>query len=251
MSVGLGSWMVSWNRERIYINNSIYMRAMSSGVMADNKSFERVSITSNLSLELKGPVTGKELKTADSSSETNIKHGNNRPSRLPVISTTEQREYTAENDSESITSFEELDREKLISVLLNKNQKQGDLRGIFDIIISPNNLSMAWKEIKSKPGNLTPSMDSLTLDGISANTIVTLSNNLKANKHKYTALRTVYIPKSNNPGETRPLAIASPRDKIIQQAFKRVLEIIFEGLATSEEVDETTFKEAETGLNEK
>jgi len=88
------------------------MRAMSSGVMADKKSFERVSITSNLSLESKGPVTGKELKIVDSSSETIIKHGNNISSHLPVISTTEQREYTAENNSESITSFEELDRYK-------------------------------------------------------------------------------------------------------------------------------------------
>jgi len=44
------------------------MRAMSLGVMADNKSFERVSITSDLSLELKGSVTGKELKTLDLSS---------------------------------------------------------------------------------------------------------------------------------------------------------------------------------------
>jgi len=227
------------------------MRAMSSGGMADNKSFERVSFTSNLSLESKGSVMGKELKTVDLLSETNIKYGNNRPSHLPVISTTEQGEYTAENNSESITSSEELDREKLISLLLNKNQKQGNFRGIFDIIISPNNLSIAWKEIKSKPGNLTPGTDGLTLDGISANTIVTLSNNLKSNKHKYTVLRKVYIPKSNKPDETRPLSIASPRDKIIQQVFKRVLEIIFEGLATSEEVDEITFKEVETGLNDK
>jgi len=110
---------------------------------------------------------------------------------------------------------------------------------------------MAWKEIKSKPGNLTSGMAGLTLDGISANTIVTLSNNLKSNKHKYTVLRKVYVPKSNKPDETRPLPIASPRDKVIEQAFKRVLEIIFERLATFSEVDETTFKEAETGFNEK
>ena len=78
----------------------------------------------------------------------------------------------------------------------------------------------------------------MTIDGISAEAIIKLSNNLKSNKHKYSTLRRVDIPKSNKPDETRTLLIASPRDKIIQQAFKRVLEIILEGVAAIEEVDE-------------
>jgi retron-type reverse transcriptase len=91
----------------------------------------------------------------------------------------------------------------------------------------------------------------VTLDGISTQDIIKLSNNLKSNKHNYTTLRRVDIPKSNKSDETRPLSIPSPRDKIIQQAFKRVLEIIFEGVAVIEEVNEETFKEAEIGLNDK
>jgi len=91
----------------------------------------------------------------------------------------------------------------------------------------------------------------VTLDGISAEDIIKLSNNLKFNKHKYTTLRRVDVPKSNKPDETRTLSIASPRDKIIQQAFKRVFEIIFEGVALIEEVNEEIFKEAEIGFNDK
>ena len=48
---------------------------------------------------------------------------------------------------------------------------------------------MTWNEIKSKPGNLTPGTDGETLDGINAKTIITISENLKLDKHKYKALR--------------------------------------------------------------
>jgi len=78
-----------------------------------------------------------------------------------------------------------------------------------------------------------------------------MSENLKSNKHKYQALRRVEIPKSNKPQEKRPLSIASPRDKIIQQAFKRVFEIIFEGVSTVKEVNEDTFKATVPGLGDK
>lgn len=182
---------------------------------------------------------------------TSANQENNECKKSPVMNIAEQQIYTSDNESKSTTSYEGLDRNDLISLLLNKNFKQGNFKGIFETIISPNNLSMAWKEIKSKSGNATPGVDGATLDGISAKDIITLSSNLKNNKHKYSPLRIVDIQKANKPDETRRLLIASPRDKLIQQAFKRVLEIIFEGVATQEEVDEATFKEAEVGLNEK
>jgi len=138
MAVGLVSWIVSCPRERIQIkSNYLFVRAMSSDVTEDSKSFKRISITSNSSLESGGSVAGKELKAESSLSKSTIKYGDNENSII------EQRKSSTENDSESITSYEDLDRDNLISLLLNKNLKLGNFRGIFDIIISPNNLSMA------------------------------------------------------------------------------------------------------------
>jgi len=78
-----------------------------------------------------------------------------------------------------------------------------------------------------------------------------MSKKLKRNSHKYKAARKIDIPKSNKPGETRLLNIASPRDKIIQQAFKQVLEIIFEGVSHKKEVELEEFQQIPPGYGEK
>jgi len=143
MSVNSESLIPSQKRRRTKFINFVFERAMCSGVTEDSKSFKRISITSNLSLKLKGPVAGKELKTEEMLSKTNTNYVLNEYCNSSVINISDQQINSTENDSQSITSYEGLDREDLISLLLNKNLKLGNFRGIFDIIISPNNLSMA------------------------------------------------------------------------------------------------------------
>lgn len=69
-------------------------------------------------------------------------------------------------------------------------------------------------------------MDDLTLDGMSNEFIDKLANTLRSGEFQFKPARRVHIPKAN--GKTRPLAIASPRDKIVQEAMRMVLETIFE-----------------------
>lgn len=68
--------------------------------------------------------------------------------------------------------------------------------------------------------------DKATLDGISETWFTQTSKELKEEKYSFKPARRVYIPKAN--GKMRPLGISSPRDKIVQQAVKMVLEIILE-----------------------
>jgi len=88
-------------------------------------------------------------------------------------------------------------------------------------------LRLAYELIKSKPGNMTPGVNSETLDGISNEYLVKVSEKLKRGQFKFSPARRIWIPK---PGkvEKRPLAIASPREKVVQKAIELVLSSIYE-----------------------
>jgi len=77
--------------------------------------------------------------------------------------------------------------------------------------------------IQSKPGNITPGVDGMTLDGISIKTIEKISEKLQKGKYQFLPARRVWIPKPGKK-ELRPLGIASAREKIIQKAVAIVLE---------------------------
>lgn len=86
------------------------------------------------------------------------------------------------------------------------------------------NLVVAYELIKSKPGNMTPGVDSQTLDGMDLETLRRVQRILRAGKYAFPPARRIEIPKPGKPGQTRPLTIASPRDKIVQKAILNVME---------------------------
>lgn len=68
--------------------------------------------------------------------------------------------------------------------------------------------------------------DKETLDGISPIWFAETSMALRTGKFEFRPARRVYIPRKD--GKMRPLGISSPRDKIIQQAFRIVMEEVLE-----------------------
>lgn len=97
---------------------------------------------------------------------------------------------------------------------------------VIEITASTDVLTMAYAKIKSKPGNMTHGVNPETLDGINRKWFEQLSNDLRTGAFQFQPARRVEIPKAN--GRTRPLGVASPRDKIIQEAMRMILEAIYE-----------------------
>lgn len=97
--------------------------------------------------------------------------------------------------------------------------------GLYKCVASIDTLVTAYDNIKSKPGNMTPGPDQMTLDGVSMEFFRELEKSLLNGSFQFKPRR-VHIPKAN--GKLRPLAIASPRDKIVQEAMRMILELVFE-----------------------
>jgi len=87
-------------------------------------------------------------------------------------------------------------------------------------------LIVAYERLKSQPGNMTPGSDDETLDGFSMRTIKELSEQLRTEKYQPRPVRTTYIPKAN--GKKRKLGIPSPKDKVVQEVVRMILEAVYD-----------------------
>jgi group II intron reverse transcriptase/maturase len=110
---------------------------------------------------------------------------------------------------------------------INKNNVNFVNDKVIHLVADSEVLILAYELIKSKPGNMTPGVNSTTLDKIDLNWFTTVSRQLKAGTYKFKPARRIYIPKSGKKGE-RPLTISNSRDKVVQQAIYLVLNAIYE-----------------------
>lgn len=73
---------------------------------------------------------------------------------------------------------------------------------------------------------MTPGITPTTLDGFSIEVIEEIIEKLKDESFSFSPGRRVMIPKAS--GGQRPLTVAPPRDKIVQEVMRMILEAIFE-----------------------
>lgn len=85
---------------------------------------------------------------------------------------------------------------------------------------------LAYENLKSIPGNMTPGTDDETLDGFSEEAIDTLIEQMKGESYQCRPVRESFIPKAN--GKLRRLGIPCPRDKIVQEVVRMILEAVYD-----------------------
>lgn len=101
-------------------------------------------------------------------------------------------------------------------------------RNLYKLICSKELMLMSYEKLKSKPGNMTQGIVPETLDGMSSEILDEIIESLKSEKFQFSPGRRISIPKSQ--GGNRPLTIAPPRDKLVQEGMRIILEAIWEAL---------------------
>ncbi|MEM1393523.1 MAG: group II intron reverse transcriptase/maturase [Cyanobacteria bacterium P01_H01_bin.150] len=111
--------------------------------------------------------------------------------------------------------------------ILKRDIKEGRKVSNLSLIMSdPNFLVASWVRIRSNRGSLTKALTNVTLDGIDARWFVRTSRQMRNGIFQFSPSRRTYIPKPN--GKLRPLTMPSPRDKIVQEGMRFLLELVFE-----------------------
>ncbi len=97
---------------------------------------------------------------------------------------------------------------------------------LYRLLFKPELYVVAYERIKSSPGNMTAGVDGETLDGFSNGVVGDIIRALRDESFQFKPARRVFIPKAN--GKMRPLGVASPRDKVVQEAMRMVFEAIYD-----------------------
>ena len=93
-------------------------------------------------------------------------------------------------------------------------------------LIDENALQRAYKRLRN---NAAAGVDGVTKQEYGeslAENLRDLHGRMKAGKYRHQPLKRVHIPKGN--GKTRPIGISATEDKIVQNALREVLEIVYE-----------------------
>jgi group II intron reverse transcriptase/maturase len=111
---------------------------------------------------------------------------------------------------------------------IQKCSEQGfKVKDLFQLALNaPDLWERAYLNYYPKPGNMTPGVDGLTIDGYSDQRAANLRELLRENRWEPKPVRRVYIPKPN--GKMRPLGIPGPNDKQVQEVWHMILKAIYE-----------------------
>ena len=133
---------------------------------------------------------------------------------------------------DDIRHSEYYDLQSTFDELYAKSANGGIFTNIMDLILSRENILLAYRNMKANKGSYTPGTDNLTIESIGVLTPEEVIQQVRfivsGSCHGYRPrpVRRKDIPKPN--GSTRPLGIPCIWDRLIQQCIKQVMEPICE-----------------------
>jgi len=116
--------------------------------------------------------------------------------------------------------------ERILDVYRQRGSRGLPVEGIYRQLFNPDLYLRAYGRIYRNEGALTPGVTGETVDGMSRAKIDAVIADLRAERHRWTPVRRVEIPKRN--GETRPLGIPAWRDKLLHEVVRSLRDAYYE-----------------------
>ncbi|MGZ3644908.1 MAG: reverse transcriptase domain-containing protein [Ktedonobacteraceae bacterium] len=122
-------------------------------------------------------------------------------------------------------NLKSLERLEVIRTLNGANREWVN-DDLYRLMLRKDMYVLAYERLKSIPGNMTPGTDDETLDGFSEEEIGKIIAQMKDESYQCRPVRESFIPKAN--GKLRRLGIPCPRDKIVQEVVRIILEAVYD-----------------------
>ena len=118
------------------------------------------------------------------------------------------------------------DAETVLEVLRERGRMGLPLTQLYRQMFNKNMYLLAYGNIYSNKGAMTPGVSGGTADGMSEAAVDEIIDFMRFERYRFAPARRVYIPKKN--GKLRPLGIPSWRDKLVGEVVRLILEAIYE-----------------------
>ena len=114
----------------------------------------------------------------------------------------------------------------VLSVLRERGRKGLPLTQLYRQMFNTNLYLLAYGNIYSNQGAMTPGASEETADGMTEDKIDQITEQMRYERYRFSPARRIYIPKKN--GKLRPLGLPSWSDKLIGEVVRLLLEAYYE-----------------------
>ncbi|MGH3225991.1 MAG: reverse transcriptase domain-containing protein, partial [Streptosporangiaceae bacterium] len=116
--------------------------------------------------------------------------------------------------------------ETVLGVLRERGRRGLPLNELYRQLSNPELYFLAYGNIYSNKGAMTPGPDGETADGMSRGRIGRIIDAMRHERYRFQPVRRVYIPKKN--GKLRPLGMPPWSDKLVGEVIRLLLEAYYE-----------------------
>src|SRR5512135_1889095 len=116
--------------------------------------------------------------------------------------------------------------EVVLNVLRERGRKGLPCTQLYRQMFNEDLFLLAYGNIYSNDGAMTPGVSEETADGMSEAKIKQITGLMRREKYRFSPARRVYIPKKN--GKLRPLGLPTWSDKLVAEVIRLLLEAYYE-----------------------